>query len=286
VTYELIYNGGSYYIEEYAIVTFTPCCGNVNNSPVTLDWYNLDRTIICSTSYPTVGGTQPYVIINDLGDCQYCNACDCWELTASIFADTDFTYKDCTGVLQTITVPVGTTTLICSSTYVNKVISYQGSVTRLGDCSSCGLASQTPTPTLTPTPTITPTKTPTPTITPTKTPTNTKTPTPTPTPTSCIVCIDIPSNQTNIIIPIQGQSTPYPVTFTVSGIIKPISRIKLSLSGYSHEYVGDVGMVLYSPNVTEWSLITGRAGSSSSASNVNVTLDSGLSSLWDGYSSI
>jgi len=92
------------------------------------------------------------------------------------------------------------------------------------------------------------------------------------------------SNETNILIPDEGQASVYPITFTVSNITYPIISISLILSGYSHTYDTDVGMLLVAPNNLYYSIITGRQGDGESVDNINVTLRSSQVINWDGYS--
>jgi hypothetical protein len=145
---------------------------------------------------------------------------------------------------------------------------------------------RTVTPTITPTRTVTPTITPTitPTKTPTLTPTNTQTPTVTPTLTPNQTCYTFNSDQTNIIINDNNQASVYPVTFTVSGINTPITDIKFLINGYTIIDAGDVGMVLLDPNNTNYTFIAGRIGSINDATNINVTLTSYDTTVWNGYS--
>ena len=139
--------------------------------------------------------------------------------------------------------------------------------------------SRTATSTMTPTNSITPTRTVTPTN--TKTPTNTITPTPTPFP-----CYVFPSQQTNIVIPINpaGPASVYPITFNVSGLVGNVTKVTLSLLGYSHAWVSDIGIALQSPNNVN-SLMVMRKSGNNVASNANVILDSTAATVWNGYSS-
>lgn len=101
-------------------------------------------------------------------------------------------------------------------------------------------------------------------------------------------CHDFQSNQTNIIINDNGLSdgTPasvYPVTFTVSGITGGLTDINLTLTNYYHTYGGDVAMLLVTPNGTP-SIIAGSFGTGEIVDNINVTLSSSATTLWDEYS--
>jgi len=130
---------------------------------------------------------------------------------------------------------------------------------------------------------ICPSPTPTQTMTNTQTPTNTKTPTPTPTyQTTSRVCFNS-NNVGNIIINDNTTATPYPVTFTVTGLVGYITSIELQIDNYSETYIQDVGMVLVSPDTTKYSLLTGRAGSIfETALNADVTLVQSASTTWNG----
>jgi len=150
----------------------------------------------------------------------------------------------------------------------------------------------TPTPTVTETPTGTPAVTPTMTntvtpspVTPTPTPTLTMTPTPTVTITSTEVFYlsTFNSNETNINIIDNNVASVYPITFTVPSMPQNAKRIALSLSGFSHDYPRDLGMLLLSPAgsaVIVAGLIT---DGESPAVNVDVTLDDKEAINWNGF---
>lgn len=93
-----------------------------------------------------------------------------------------------------------------------------------------------------------------------------------------------PSNQTNITIPSLGTASAYPITFNVSNVNFTVNQVQLSLSGYSHTWAGDVAMVLVSPDTTKYSLLTGRNGGSTDASNVNVNFRNDTATVWNGFS--
>ena len=105
-------------------------------------------------------------------------------------------------------------------------------------------------------------------------------PTPTPLP-----CYTFPSQQTNIVILSNpaGPASVYPITFNVSGLYGNVTKVTLSLSGYSHNWVSDVGMVLQSPNNIN-SLMVMRKSGNNVANNANVILDSTSPTVWNGYS--
>jgi subtilisin-like proprotein convertase family protein len=91
------------------------------------------------------------------------------------------------------------------------------------------------------------------------------------------------SNQINITIP-SGQASVYPVTFTV-GDIGTVSSVSFKLNGYSHTYVEDVGMVLYAPDQTKFTIIAGRYGNDNVADYAAVTFSPTETTVWDGYTS-
>ena len=157
------------------------------------------------------------------------------------------------------------------------------------------LPTSTPTltPTITQTPTITPTNTPTitlsPTITKTPDPTPTATPTVTNTPTmtrNLPEYLFFPSTQANITIPEQGIANIYPVTINVSGVDNQVKKVALVLSGYSHDFPYDIGMLLESPTgQTVVPVYQIAAAEGQVAINADVILDDNSASNWDGYSS-
>lgn len=90
------------------------------------------------------------------------------------------------------------------------------------------------------------------------------------------------SDQQNITIT-NGPASVYPVTFTVPDI-GTVSSISFKLIGYSHTSVRDVGMVLYAPDNTKFTIISGGY-SYIVAENATVTLSPTETNIWDGYSS-
>jgi subtilisin-like proprotein convertase family protein len=102
---------------------------------------------------------------------------------------------------------------------------------------------------------------------------------------SCLDCTTYNSNQSSITIPQNGVASSYPITFTVAGITKPIELMSLTLNGYNHTFVGDVGMLLVSPNNNYYSLVTGRDGDDNDATNATVKLIRTVTPVWSGYTS-
>jgi subtilisin-like proprotein convertase family protein len=92
------------------------------------------------------------------------------------------------------------------------------------------------------------------------------------------------SDQSNIIIPDSGIASSYPITFNVSNIMIPITKISLVINNYYHTYAGDVGMMLVSPNDSFNTIITGQQGSGSDPNITEVTITNEATILWDGYS--
>ena len=84
------------------------------------------------------------------------------------------------------------------------------------------------------------------------------------------------------------RQIPFPITFNVSGVVLPITRIEVRISGYTHGDVSDVGMILRAPTGpdTDSAVLLGRYdGTPISANNTNVTLTNYSSPEWDGTSS-
>jgi hypothetical protein len=99
-----------------------------------------------------------------------------------------------------------------------------------------------------------------------------------------LLTLTVPSNETNITIPDFGVASSYPITFNVSGLIKPILDVTVTLSGYSHNYVDGIRMIIVAPDNTTYSFLTAGVGGGNVASNVDVVLSYTASTTWDGYS--
>jgi len=105
------------------------------------------------------------------------------------------------------------------------------------------------------------------------------------TPVSPIVTYTFNSDQEDITIPDFGAASVYPLTFTV-GDIGTVSSVSFKLIGYSHTYVLDIGMVLYAPDDTKFTIIAGRYGDTENdADNATVTFTPTETTIWDGFSS-
>ena len=91
------------------------------------------------------------------------------------------------------------------------------------------------------------------------------------------------SNQQDINIT-NGAASVYPVTFTV-GNIGTVTSVSFKLIGYSHPSAQDVGMVLYAPNNTKFTIISGGYGLTNDAVNATVTFAPTETIVWNGYSS-
>jgi hypothetical protein len=98
-----------------------------------------------------------------------------------------------------------------------------------------------------------------------------------------LLTLTVPSNETNITIPESSVASSYPITFNVSNVIRPIGEISLSLSGYSVDSSLYYGIVLVSPNGSNYSLIIGRSDSGS-ATNTDVLISNTGITAWDGVS--
>jgi len=96
--------------------------------------------------------------------------------------------------------------------------------------------------------------------------------------------VSVLSDQSNITIPDSGIASSYPITFNVSNIMIPITKISLVINNYYHTFAGDVGMMLVSPNGSFNTIITGRQGGGSDPNITEVTITNEGTTLWDGYS--
>jgi hypothetical protein len=101
--------------------------------------------------------------------------------------------------------------------------------------------------------------------------------------TTTIVPTSFLSNESNIIIPSKGSATPFPVTFTVTGITSNIQNISLKLSGFTHGYLKDVSMLLLSPFESGTAKLTPIIfDNSNGINNINVTFSNDTIGLWGG----
>jgi hypothetical protein len=97
--------------------------------------------------------------------------------------------------------------------------------------------------------------------------------------------------QSNVVIRDNTSASAYPITFAVSGVPnRTLSSVALTLTNYSHTWVGDVSMILVSPvsgSITgSFAVVAGMIGGSENALSSSVTItDNTTSSIWDGYSS-
>jgi hypothetical protein len=172
-------------------------------SPTSTPTYTPSGTLT-STPTPTITPTQP--------------CCDTWDLYGGMVCatGTTFTYIDCDGLPQEITVPIYEGATICAISVTNTNPGCGGSENTNGNC-ICN-ASPTPTQSQTQTPTPTPTVTNTPTHTLTQTPTVTNSPTHTltQTPTSTIPGIFLEQCFGSDVYQVNYSSWSGPTTGTVS----------------------------------------------------------------------
>ena len=97
--------------------------------------------------------------------------------------------------------------------------------------------------------------------------------------------------QSNIIINDYATASVYPITFAISGVPnQSLSSVALTLTNYSHTWVGDVAMMLVSPvsgSVTgSFAVVAGNIGGSSDAVSSSATITNNTTaSAWNGYSS-
>jgi len=98
---------------------------------------------------------------------------------------------------------------------------------------------------------------------------------------SSLSTVTFDSNETNITIPDIGVASSYPITFDVSGLTNNIDNISLTLSGFSHTQIGDVGIILVSPDSNYYTPILGRRDFTTT-NPVTVTFDSEATNVWWG----
>jgi subtilisin-like proprotein convertase family protein len=80
------------------------------------------------------------------------------------------------------------------------------------------------------------------------------------------------SNPSPITIPSVGTATPYPSTINVSSVIGLVADVNVTLTGLSHTFPQDVGVLLVGPGGQRVVLMDG-AGGSTAITNVNITFD-------------
>jgi uncharacterized delta-60 repeat protein len=108
------------------------------------------------------------------------------------------------------------------------------------------------------------------------------TPTPTPTPVPFSLSF---SGISDVIIPSNDVASIYPITIDVVGITQTISQISLSLSGFNSNNIEYLGILLTAPDESKYSLILGgRPSSASTFGEVDFTITTSSSTVWDGRS--
>jgi uncharacterized delta-60 repeat protein len=106
--------------------------------------------------------------------------------------------------------------------------------------------------------------------------------TPTPSPTPIPFSLRF-SGTSGITIPNNNVASIYPLTIDVNGIGQPISHITLNLSGFSHNNIEYLGILLTDPSETRYSLILGgKSFSSSTSGEINVLITTSSSTVWNG----
>jgi uncharacterized protein (TIGR03437 family) len=81
-----------------------------------------------------------------------------------------------------------------------------------------------------------------------------------------------------ITIPSSGSGTPYPSNIFVSGLINPITKLTLSLAGFSHQYPPDLDLLLVGPSGQKF-VFMGTAGGILPVTNLALTFDDAALSL-------
>lgn len=79
-------------------------------------------------------------------------------------------------------------------------------------------------------------------------------------------------NTTPITIPAIGTATPYSSDINVSGLTGNVLNVSVSLSGFSHTFPSDVGILLVSPSGASVNLMS-ECGGGTDAVNANLTFD-------------
>ena len=79
-------------------------------------------------------------------------------------------------------------------------------------------------------------------------------------------------NPTSIVIPAQGQATPYPSPIIVSGMTGNIIKVTVRLINLSHTFPKDIDIMLVGPGGQNATIMS-DVGGSAAVTNVNLTLD-------------
>jgi subtilisin-like proprotein convertase family protein len=80
------------------------------------------------------------------------------------------------------------------------------------------------------------------------------------------------SNPAPITIPDSGTATPYPSTINVSGLTGVVTKVTVTLNGFTHTWPDDVDVLLVGPGGQQCILMS-DAGGSAAVSGVNLTFD-------------
>jgi uncharacterized repeat protein (TIGR01451 family) len=81
------------------------------------------------------------------------------------------------------------------------------------------------------------------------------------------------TNSALITIPQLGAATPYPSVIAVSGVTNQVSKVTVSLAGFSHTFPHDVNVLLVSPAGVNTLLLSHAAWQQSDLVNANITFD-------------
>jgi subtilisin-like proprotein convertase family protein len=80
------------------------------------------------------------------------------------------------------------------------------------------------------------------------------------------------SNTAPITIPSSGPASPYPSTINVSGLTGVVTKVTVTLNGFTHDYPDDVDVLLVGPGGQQCILMS-DAGGGDDVSGVNLTFD-------------
>jgi subtilisin-like proprotein convertase family protein len=93
-------------------------------------------------------------------------------------------------------------------------------------------------------------------------------------------------NSTSITIPATGTSgpaSPYPSTINVSGLTGVVTKVKVTLTGFTHASPDDVDILLVGPTGANAIIMSDAGGPSPGVTNLTITLDdAAASALPDG----
>jgi subtilisin-like proprotein convertase family protein len=96
---------------------------------------------------------------------------------------------------------------------------------------------------------------------------------------TAVATTDTFSNPAAITINDNANATPYPSSIAVAGVTAPISAVTVTLTGFSHGAMSDVGLVLVAPNGDAIALMDG-VGAVAAVNNLDLTISDSAAAVF------